>query len=297
MTRVLVTGGSGFIGSRVVDLLSADGYEIVVADMRAPDADVAYVPGDLHDAEVREKAFANGVDAVVHLAAFTSVLRSVERPVECVRDNVELTAALLELARAQDVGTFVLASTNAVVGDVGTATITEDTPPSPLSPYGATKVAGEMLLAGYAGAYGMATASLRFTNVYGPGMGRKDSFVPRLMRAALRDEGVEVYGDGEQRRDLVHLDDAVQGVRLALLGKLSGTAIIGSGESVTVNALAAAARRVTGAPIPVTHVAAKAGEMPAVVVDVSRSRSRGYEPVHDLDSGLATVWADFSADR
>ncbi|MBO0828191.1 MAG: NAD-dependent epimerase/dehydratase family protein [Streptosporangiales bacterium] len=297
VTRVLVTGGSGFIGSRVVDLLSADGYEVVVADMRTPDADVAYVPGDLHDPEVREKAFANGVDAVVHLAAFTSVLRSVERPVDCVRDNVELTAALLELARTHDVGTFVLASTNAVVGDVGTTTITEDTPARPLSPYGATKAAGEALLAGYAGAFGMATAALRFTNVYGPGMGHKDSFVPRLMRAALHDRGVEVYGDGEQRRDLVHLDDAAQGIRLALHGKLAGTAIVGSGESVTVNALVAAARRVTGAPIPVTHVAAKAGEMPAVVVDIARSQSCGYEPSHDLDSGLATVWADFAATR
>lgn len=297
MTRVLVTGGAGFIGSRLVDLLSADGYEVVVADMRAPAKDVAYVPGDLHDPAVREKAFASGVDAVVHLAAFTSVLRSVERPADCVRDNVEMTAALLELTRTRDVGTFVLASTNAVVGDVGAATITEDIPPRPLSPYGATKAAAEMLVAGYAGAYGMGTAALRFTNVYGPGMGRKDSFVPRLMRAALRGEGVEVYGDGEQRRDLVHVDDAVQGVRLALAGKLSGTAIVGSGESVSVNTLVAAARRVTGAPIPVTHVPAKAGEMPAVVVDVTRSRSCGYEPTHDLDSGLATVWADFRANR
>ncbi|HEX6445798.1 MAG TPA: NAD-dependent epimerase/dehydratase family protein [Streptosporangiales bacterium] len=295
MTRVLVTGGAGFIGTRVVDLLSADGYDVVVADTRVPDADVAYVGGDLHDPEVREKAFATGADAVVHLAAFTSVLRSVERPAECVRDNVEMTAALLELARDREVGTFVFASTNAVVGDVGGTPITEDLPPRPLSPYGATKAAGEMLLAGYAGAYGMATASLRFTNVYGPGMTRKDSFVPRLMRAALRGEGVEVYGDGEQRRDLVHVDDAVQGVRLALAGKLSGTAIVGSGESVSVNTLVAAARSVTGAPIPVTHVPAKAGEMPAVVVDVSRSRSCGYEPTYDLDSGLATVWADFSA--
>lgn len=297
MTRVLVTGGAGFIGSRVVDLLSADGYDVVAADMRAPQADVAYVAGDLHDAGVREKAFAGGIDAVVHLAAFTSVLRSVERPADCVRDNVELTAALLELARERDVEPFVLASTNAVVGDVGAAAITEDIPPRPLSPYGATKAAAEMLVAGYAGAYGMSTAALRFTNVYGPGMGRKDSFVPRLMRAALRGEGVEVYGDGEQRRDFVHVDDAAQGVRLALGGKLAGTAIVGSGESVTVNALVAAARRVTGAPIPVTNVPAKQGEMPAVVVDVSRSRSRGYEPAHDLDSGLATVWADFCTDR
>ncbi|MQA01398.1 MAG: NAD-dependent epimerase/dehydratase family protein [Streptosporangiales bacterium] len=292
--RVLVTGGAGFIGTAVVDALVAAGDEVVVADRRPPaNREVAYVAGDLLDPAIREKAFAAGVDAVVHLAAFTSVLRSVERPADCLRANVELTAQLLELSRLRDVGTFVLASTNAVAGDHGTTPITEDSPLRPMSPYGATKAAAEMLLAGYAGAYQMTTSALRFSNVYGPGMQEKDSFVPRLMRAALTGTGVEVYGDGEQCRDLVHVDDAVQGVRLALAGQLPGPAIIASGQSVTVNELVAAAREVTGAPIPVTRVPAKAGEMPAVVVDVARSRARGYVPGHDLASGLATVWDDW----
>ena len=104
-----------------------------------------------------------------------------------------------------------LASTNAVVGDVGTSTITADLPLHPLTPYGATKAAGEMLLSAYSGSYGLSTAALRFTNVYGPGMSHKDSFVPRLMRAALTDSGVRIYGDGKQRRDLVYVDDVVAG--------------------------------------------------------------------------------------
>ncbi|MQA78166.1 MAG: NAD-dependent epimerase/dehydratase family protein [Streptosporangiales bacterium] len=294
--RVLVTGGAGFIGSRVVEELRRRGDEVVVADLREPaDAAVRHVPGDLLDPGTREKAFADDIDAVVHLAAFTSVLRSVEEPDVCIRMNVDLTCALLELARQRDVGTFVFASTNAVVGDRGAEPITEDVPLHPLSPYGATKAAGEMLLAGHAGAYGMRTCALRFTNVYGPGMGEKDSFVPRLMRAALDGGGVEVYGDGEQRRDLVHVDDAVQGVRLALAGDLEGTAVVGAGRSVTVNELVAAARAVTGAEIPVRHVAAKPGEMPAVVVDIGRSVARGYAPAYDLEAGLATVWDDFRA--
>ncbi|MQA06922.1 MAG: NAD-dependent epimerase/dehydratase family protein [Streptosporangiales bacterium] len=292
--RVLVTGGAGFIGARLVRRLARASDEVVVADARAPaDPETSHVRGDLLDPVIREKAFATGVDAVVHLAAFTSVLRSVERPDECARSNVELTSALLELARERDVGTFVLASTNAVAGDHGHETITEDTPLRPRSPYGATKAAAEMLLAGYAGGYGMRTVALRFSNVYGPGMQTKDSFVPRLMRAALAGRGVEVYGDGEQRRDLVHVDDAVDGIQLALAGSLRGPAIIASGRSVTVNELVAAARRVTGRPIPVTHVPVKAGEMPAVIVDIGRSRQRGYRPAHDLESGLATVWDDW----
>lgn len=294
--RVLVTGGAGFIGRRVVADLRRSGVEVVVADLREPaDPAVRHVPGDLLDPGTREKAFADGIDAVVHLAAFTSVLRSVEEPDVCTRMNVDLTCALLELSRQRDVGTFVLASTNAVVGDRGAEPITEDVTLRPLSPYGATKAAGEMLLAGHAGAYGMRSCALRFTNVYGPGMGAKDSFVPRLMRAALDGSGVDVYGDGEQRRDLVHVDDAVQGVRLALAGSLERTAVIGAGRSVTVNELVAAARAVTGAEIPVRHVPAKAGEMPAVIVDIGRSVSRGYAPAYDLESGLATVWDDFRA--
>lgn len=292
--RVLVTGGAGFIGSRLVDTLLEAGDEVVVADLRAPAApEVTHIGGDLLDPAVREKVFATGVDAVVHLAAFTSVLRSVERPGECAQTNVELTGELLELARRRDVSTFVLASTNAVAGDHGTAPITEETPLRPMSPYGASKAAAEMLLAGYAGAYGLTTAAVRFSNVYGPGMQAKDSFVPRLMRAAVEGTGVEVYGDGEQRRDMVHVDDAVQGVRLALDGALQGPSIVAGGHSVTVNELVAATRRVTGVAIPVTHVPAKSGEMPAVVVDIEASRSCGYSPGHDLESGLATVWEDW----
>ncbi len=161
--------------------------------------------------------------AIVHLAASTSVLRSVERPAQTYADNVAVTQELLELARIRGVSRFLLASTNAVVGDVGTTTITEELPLRPLTPYGATKAACEMLLSGYAGAYGMTTCALRFSNVYGPGMAHKDSFVPRLMRAALSGSTVRIYGDGSQRRDLVHVDDVVRGVLLGWDSRYTGS--------------------------------------------------------------------------
>ena len=297
--RVLVTGGCGFIGRAMVAALRRDGVPVTVADREPPDPDwddgVLTVTGDLAERATREAAFEPGVAAVVHLAAVTSVLRSVDSPMRTFRENVVITQELLELARARGTSAFVLASTNAVVGSVGEATITESIAPHPLTPYGATKAACEMLMSAYAGSYGMTTSALRLTNVYGPGMVHKDSFVPRLMRAALNGTGVTVYGDGMQRRDLVFLDDVVAAFRRALVIGHTGRAIVGAGRSVSVLELVELAREVTGCPLPVEHVPPPAGEMPAVVVDVSRSaETLGYRPTVSLAEGLARTWQDFS---
>jgi len=228
------------------------------------------------------------------MAALTRVLDSISDPVGTYLTNVDATASLLEQARLKEITTFLLASTNAVTGDVGRATITEDMALRPLTPYGATKAAGEMLLSSYSACYGIAGCALRFSNVYGPGMAEKDSFVPRLMRAARDGHGVEIYGDGTQIRDLVHVDDIVAGMFAAWAAEVTGPVILGAGESVPVNDILAAARSVTGAELPATYVPAKPGEMPAVIVDISRARSIGYEPKQDLKSGLATVWPEFA---
>lgn len=255
---------------------------------------VTYVVGDLRDREVRDEAVTPDTRGIVHLAALTSVLRSVELPEQTYADNVAVTQELLELARTRDVRRFVLASTNAVVGDVGAATITEHLPLRPLTPYGATKAACEMLLSGYAGAYGLGACALRFSNVYGPGMAQKDSFVPRLMRAALTGSTVRIYGDGLQRRDLVHVDDVVRGVLLGWDSDYAGSVIIGSGHSVSVLELVETVRRVTGKPLEAEHVAAQQGEMPAVVLDLSYGAEViGYRPTVELAEGLTSTWRYF----
>jgi UDP-glucose 4-epimerase len=293
-SRVLVTGGSGFIGRRLVKALLATGAEVTVADLREPaEPGVHPVVGDLRDPSVAARAVSPGTEAIFHLAAVTSVLKSLDDPAGTYENNVTVTASLLELARTREVGSFVLASTNAVVGDVGRNVITEQAPLRPLTPYGATKAAGEMLVSCYSAAYGVTGAALRFSNVYGPGMQHKDSFVPRLMRAAASDQGVQIYGDGTQIRDLVHVDDIVAAILLAWRSGRTGPLIVGAGESVTVNDIVAAARSVTGAPIPAEHIPAKPGEMPAVIVDISAARALGYQPSHDLKSGIATVWPEF----
>jgi UDP-glucose 4-epimerase len=288
--RVVVTGGAGFVGRHVVAALRACGHQTVVADRRQdPSVDVR---GDLRDPEVMSAAL-DGADAVVHLAAETSVLGSMERPAEVHRTNVDLTADLLEQCRLRGVGTLVFASTNAVVGAV-TGTITEAMPLAPLTPYGATKAAAEMLLSGYAGAYGIRAVSLRFSNVYGPGMAQKDSLVPRLFRAAMCGGGIEVYGDGRQRRDLVSVLEVARAAVQAMEEDWpSGPVIIGSGRSYEVLEIIHAARAATGVEIPVSHVPAKPGEMPAVVVDTSRARSLGWTPGVDLEAGMREAWQDF----
>jgi UDP-glucose 4-epimerase len=294
-SRVLVTGGAGFIGRRLVRALTAAGHEVAVVDLRPYAGDgVEMVTGDIRDDAVLARAVRPGTDTIIHLAAITSVVDSIDDPVGTYQTNVAATASLLELARTTGVTTFLLASTNAVVGNVGDETITERSPLRPLSPYGATKAAAEMLLSCYAGVYGMTTCAMRFSNVYGPGMQQKDSFIPRLMRAARDGKGVQVRGDGSMVRDVVHVDDVVQGILAAWRAGHIGPVILGSGQSVSVMDMVEAARSVTGAPLPVEHVPVGPGEMPAVLLDASVARGLGYVPGYDLKSGLATVWPEFA---
>lgn len=301
--RIVVTGGSGFIGRAVVAELLRASRPVTVVD-KVPFSEVGkdiagadrvqMITGDLKDDAVCEAAISADTGGIIHLAAVTSVLKSKDDPQGTFEENVGVTQRLLEQARVHAVPRFVFASTNAVVGNVGTRTINTEMAIRPLAPYGATKAASEMLMSGYAGSYEMSTCALRFTNVYGPGMDHKDSFVPRLMRAALTGGGVTIYGDGTQRRDLVHLDDIVAGLVSALDSDYVGTTIVGGGESVTVLDMVQAARQVTGAPIPAEHIEPPAGEMPAVIVELADSEQTiGYRPTVSFADGLVDTWEYF----
>jgi UDP-glucose 4-epimerase len=294
--RILVTGGSGFIGRHVVAELAAEGAEVRVVDLRPhPDASVDTVLGDIADRAVVEASLAGGVGAIVHLAAVTSVLRSLEHPELTYRTNVAGTAALLEAARAIGVSTLVFASTNAVVGRMNSEAIAESSVPRPLTPYGASKAAGEMLMSAYTASYGLRCACLRLTNVYGPGMRAKDSIIARLMRAIRTGATFEIYGDGRQVRDYVHVSDVTAGVRLALARDAwSGPMVIGSGTSLSVLEVVEAVRRVSGAPLQVRHGPARSGEMPGVVVDNRLAREAGWVPRVSLGDGLVGVWDEWS---
>ncbi len=270
------------------------GDDVTVVDLKErADEGVRHVQGDLRDPAVTAESLTEGTDAVVHLAALTRVLDSIDDPDGVFRTNMLATHYLLERCRELAVPTFVFASTNAVVGDVGSAVISEQMPLHPLTPYGATKAAAENLLSAYSAVYGLKAVTLRFTNVYGRGMQVKDSVIARLMRAALSGGGIQIYGDGTQVRDYVYVSDVVNAIELAIALSESDTLVIGSGESVSMLELHRITCEVTGADIGKEHVPGKPGEMPAVIVDNGHARERGWHPEHDIRSGVEATWKDF----
>lgn len=291
--RIVVTGGSGFIGGALATHLAESGHDVVVADLKER-KDLPCVVGDLRDPSITAKAVGAGTDAVVHLAARTSVLESKSDPWGYYTSNLEMTARLLEAAREAGAARFVFASTNAVAGPVEQLPITEKTPLNPLTPYGATKAAAEMLCSAYGASFGVGAASVRLTNVYGPNMVAKDSFVPRLMRAAASGSGVEVFGDGSMIRDYVYLDDVVAAFSLLVGRSETGPVVIGSGTSITVNELIDHARQATGIQIPATYGPSRPGEMPAVVVDIGHAQTLGYRPQTNMAEGMKQAWSTFA---
>ncbi|MDA8200562.1 MAG: NAD-dependent epimerase/dehydratase family protein [Thermaerobacter sp.] len=298
--NIVVTGGAGFVGRSLVRWFHKQGHHLTVVD-RLPyrgGLAVDVVQGDLRDPDVVDQSLASDTDAVIHLAAMTYVLKSKERPHEVFENNVLVTQSLLERTRQLGIRHFVFASTNAVAGDHGEDVIDETSTPNPLTPYGATKAAAEMLINGYRHSYGLLATTLRFTNAYGVGMEFKDSVVPRFVRAIRAGDPVTVYGDGTQVRDYVYVSDMCRAFELALTKDFAGTLCIGYGRSYSVLDLVAKLEAVAGRRAAINFVPPKPGEMPAVRVAPVRAReSLGWRAEVGLDEGLARVWEDLKTAR
>ncbi len=233
--HALVTGAAGFIGSALVRALHLSGLHVVALDEQpcVEDGVDDVIVADFTADGVLEDAFRCQPAIVFHLGARTSVLQSKQDPEGSYRVNVAGTQRLLECARQAGTRQVVMASTNAVVG--GTDDVIDETSPlRPLTPYGATKAAAEMLASAYSSSYDMAVAAVRLTNVYGPGMLAKDTFVVRLLRAAADRRPVTVYGDGLQERDYLYVDDTLKGFLLAWRCEVSGPLTVGTERSTSV---------------------------------------------------------------
>ena len=295
---VLVTGGAGFIGVNLGRLLSAAGARTVAFDSfitgRAEDAQAAgyddIIEGDIRDPDAMTAA-ARGVDAVVHLAARTGVVDSVEDPRGDAEVNVFGTLNALLAARDGGAGAFVFASSGAPLGSVEPPGH-EGLAPRPLSPYGASKLAGEGLCSAFAGSYGIAATALRFTNVYGPYSYHKGSVVALCLKRIMEGEPLIVYGDGDQTRDFLYIDDLGAAVIAAIARRPTGGLYqLGTGTETSVNELMELLiELMPDRAVTVINEPDRRGEIRRAYSDISRARADlGYAPDTPLRDGLVTT--------
>jgi UDP-glucose 4-epimerase len=303
--KILVTGGAGFIGSNLVHHLSSvGGYELVVLDNlsvgqtapRLPPA-MRFVQGDFTDKATIAECL-SGMDAVVHLAALSGVIDSVEDPRPSFEINVAGSFQLLELARKAKVGKLVNASTGgALLGEV-TPPISEDMAPSPLSPYGASKLAVEGYCSAFSGAYGFPCVTLRFSNIYGPRSGHKKSVVAAFIKNIIRNEPLIVYGDGSQQRDYLYVGDLVRGIEAALHRNLTGPYQLGYGKPATLKTLIGVLKKVSDRDFEVRHEPRRAGEVHSTWCNTDKAkREFGFSAPTGLEAGVKATWQWYEANK
>ncbi len=303
LKTILITGGCGFIGTNLVKYLADRGYQIRVLDnlsigkeenlRRIQGEDSRLSTVDLIIGDIRNKSEVSqavqGIGVVVHLAARTSVIESLEKPEESWGVNVSGTLNVLEACRQNRVAKFIFASSNAVAGDQ-TPPIDELKVPKPLSPYGASKLAGEALCSAYYHSFGLKTVSLRFANCYGPYSGHKASVVSGFLKLAREDKPLIIYSDGNQTRDFIHVDDVCQAIYLALTSKIDvsvGVFQIGTGIETSINKLAELIKEMTGTKLEIIHQAERKGEIRINYSDISKARRvLSFEPKIKLKEGL-----------
>ena len=302
MPDALVTGGAGFIGSALVRLLAERGYGVRVYDdlslgsgehLDGTGADL--VRGDVRDVDALARA-ARGCDVVFHLAAGTGVVPSIEDPFADFDVNARGTLAALSATRQVGARRFVFSSSNAPLG-TGAYPASEEKPLAPLSPYGASKAAGEAYCSAFHGAYGLDAVVVRFSNAYGPRSAHKSNVIPAFIRRLLAGEELVVYGDGAQTRDFVFVADLAEGLlRAAEADAVGGeTFQLASGVETSVNELVALLGEVAGRAPEVRREHPRPGEILRNYSRVEKARRRlGYAPAVPLADGLRRTYEWFA---
>ena len=310
--RWLITGGCGFIGLslitrllredpktsiRILDNLTVgtkdDLSEVISStdkELGTKPSGVELIKGDIRDKDVCVNC-CKDIDVIVHLAANTGVAPSIEDPRYDMEANVMGIFNMLEAARQQGIKKFISASSGAVVGEVEPP-IHEEKVPRPVSPYGASKLAGEAYCSAYYLTFGIKTISLRFANVYGPLSKHKASVVAKFIKQAFADETLEIYGDGSQTRDFIYIDDLIQAIILSVKADFGGEAFqIATYKETTVNEIADRIKLIMesslGKSVNVIHGETRLGDVKRNYSDISKAKKMlGFSPGFDLDRGL-----------
>ncbi len=319
----LITGGCGFIGTALIRSLIAEGghniriiddlsvgtkedlnavTEFIVAlreSVKSQFSGVELVVGDIKDDELAT-IVTQGIDVIVHLAANTGVGPSVEDPRSDCYANVIGTFNYLEAARQNSVSRFIFASSGAPAGEVEPP-IHEELPPHPVSPYGASKLAGEGYCSAYKRSFGIDTIALRFGNVYGPGSLHKSSVVAKFIRLAMEGKTLEIYGDGNQTRDFIYIDDLISAVRLAAVkNNVGGEAFqIATNQETTVGEMAEKLihllKNAGVSEINIINGETRLGDVLRNYSDTTKARKRlGWVPKTTLDEGLKRTLSYFT---
>lgn len=310
--KVLITGGAGFIGSHLVDHCLKIGYEIVVLDnffagkieniRKHVNNKKGFhlIKGDIRNREDVEKALED-VDAVCHLAAIVNIPLSIENPLFVNDVNVQGTLNLLEASVKHDMQRFVYVSTCAVYGNAKYLPINEEHQTNPLSPYGASKLAAEHYCKVFHQIHGLKTICLRFFNVYGPRQpsGHYGGVITTFIELLKKKEPIVIFGDGNQTRDFVYVEDAVHACTLALQCKdcAGETFNIGTGTKTSINELARILIECVGKPqVKVVHADERKGDIRESYADVSKAKRKlGFKPKFSITEGLKEFIKSFDA--
>ena len=312
---VVVTGAAGFIGSHLCQALLARGKRVIGLDnfndfydpavkrrnvaALSDEPRFSLMEGDIRDADAVDRVFSPQTDAVVHLAARAGVRPSIEDPLLYQDVNVQGTCVLLEGARRHGVRRFIFGSSSSVYGNNSKVPFCESDPVDhPISPYAATKKAGELLCHTYHHLFGLNVTCLRFFTVYGARQ-RPDLAIHKFTRLIEAGEPIPVFGDGTMMRDHTYIDDIIAGV-LAAIDRCRGYAIYNLGESrpVSLSDLISAIERALGRKAIINRLPLQPGDVERTFADVTLARAElGYEPSMDLDEGLRRFVAWFRTEQ
>jgi len=303
----LVTGGYGFIGNQIAELISPEYAEVRILDNLSNAARVVRLPNvrliktDIRDTAATNEAF-NDVDVVFHTAAQVDVVESTRAPFVDMDNNVKGTLSVCEAARRNDVSKLVYSSSAAVYGNADSFPIDEAQPIRPLSPYAVSKHCGELYMAAYHNLYGLSTLSLRYFNVYGPYQRPENAYsgvISAFFYNATRNAPLQIHGDGNQTRDFVYVTDVANANLLAASSDAANLVVnIGSGRETSINELAMTIKKIALSDSSIEHDAPRIGDGRRSLADIRNAkRIINYEPKIRIDGGLAKLSRFFGDTR